>query len=57
LKKQKQWKGFIRKPHLKDASEILDTIVQDLNNFLKPLLVTMADNGMPLRKWAAEGGK
>ncbi len=34
VEKQKQWKGFIRKSHLKDAPDILDTLVQDLNNFL-----------------------
>ncbi len=56
LEKQKQWKGYIRKSHLKDTPGILDTIVQDLNNFLGPLVVTMADNGMLFGRWAAEGG-
>jgi len=56
LEKQKQWNGFIRKSNLKDTPDILDTIVQDLNNFLGPLVFTMADNGMPLGKWSAEGG-
>jgi hypothetical protein len=34
VEKYKQWNGFIRKPHLKDTPDILDTIVQELNNFL-----------------------
>jgi len=57
VEKQKQWKGFIRKYHLKGTPDILDTIVQDLNNFLRPLVVTMFGNGLPLGRWAAEGGK
>ena len=36
----------IRKSNLKDTPDILDMIVQDLNNFLRPLVVTMAGNGM-----------
>jgi len=46
----------IRKPHYKDTLEILDTIVQDLNVFLGPLVATMAENGAPPGKWSAEGG-
>ena len=46
----------IRKSNLKDTPDILDTIVQDLNNFLGPLVVTMAENGAPPGKWSAEGG-
>ena len=54
--KQKQWKGFIRKSHLKDTPDILDIIVQDLNNFLGPLVVTMVANGTSSGKWSAESG-
>lgn len=54
--KQKQWKGFIRKSHLKDTPDILDIIVQDLNNFLGPLVVTMVANGTSSGKWSAENG-
>jgi len=57
VKKQKQWNGFIRKSNFKDTPDILDMIVQDLNNFLRPLVVTMFGNGLPLGRWAAEGGK
>jgi len=56
LEKQKQWKRYIRKSHLKDTPDILDTIVQDLNNFLRPLVVIMVVNGMPFGKWSAKGG-
>jgi len=54
--KQKQWNGFIRKSKLKDTPDILDTIVQDLNNFLGPLVFTMVANRTPPGKWSAEGG-
>lgn len=54
--KQKQWKGFIRKSHLKDTPDILDIIVQDLNNFLGPLVVTMVANETSSGKWSAESG-
>ena len=56
VEKQKQWKGFIRKSHLEETPDMLDIIVQDLNNFLGPLVITMADNGTPPGKWSAEGG-
>ena len=56
VEKQKQWKGFIRKSHLNDAPEILDIIVQDLNNFLGPLVATIAANGKPPGQWLVEGG-
>jgi len=46
----------IRNPHLKDTLDILDTIVQDLNVFLGPLVATMAENGAPPGKWSAESG-
>jgi len=46
----------IRKPHYKDTLEILDTIVQDLNVFLGPLVATIVVNGAPPGKWSAEGG-
>jgi hypothetical protein len=46
----------IRKTHLTDASEILETIVQDLNNFLGPLVATTAENGTPPGKWSTESG-
>lgn len=48
--------GFIRKPHLKDTPEILDIIVQDLNDFLGPLVIAMVGNGTPPGKWSGVGG-
>jgi len=46
----------IRKPHYKDTLDILETIVQDLNVFLGPLVATIVVNGTPPGKWSAEGG-
>lgn len=48
--------GFVRKSHLKDTAEILDIIVQDLNNFLGPLVVKMVVNGTPPGRWSGVGG-
>jgi hypothetical protein len=56
VEKQKQWKGFIRKSHLNGIPDVLATIVQDLNEFLEPLVVNIAGNGVPPGKWSAEGG-
>ena len=46
----------IRKSNLKDTLDILETIVQDLNVFLGPLVATIVVNGTPSGKWSAEGG-
>lgn len=54
--KQKQWKGFIRKSHLKNTPDILEIILRDLRAFLGPLIVSRVDNGHDLGKWSSNGG-
>lgn len=47
---------FIRKPHLNGIPDVLATIVQDLNDFLEPLVINIAGKGAPPGKWSAEVG-
>jgi hypothetical protein len=53
--KSAQWRGFIRKNRITDIPEDFDDIITAIANFLKPIVVSLSEDGIFMATWKAPG--
>ena len=53
--KEAQWKGFIRKAKLTDAPEAFEEVVEAIEMFIHPLVVSYTQKSQFCRVWTAPG--
>lgn len=54
--KQRQWRGFLGKAALRKGSADLNTVIQQLQVFLQPLLLALAENRVYTLHWSPKEG-
>ena len=55
--KNSQWRSFIRKSSIHSAPKALGTIIQDITQFLNPILHGIRTNNLPILRWHAHEWK